>query len=160
MPMRKGIADLHRRAEVSQAVNNRYLNAIASVEATTELGQLADQICRPTDLNNRRVRAMNPHAPDDTKLIEIISRGEFTINGFRNRDIKMLLFPVESSSVQEPHCRSAAVTRKLRLLRAHKLIKKVPNTHRYLLTDKGRTIITTILAARHASADSIIKLAA
>ncbi len=30
--MRKGIADLHRRAEVSHAANKRYLRAIASVE--------------------------------------------------------------------------------------------------------------------------------
>jgi len=28
-PMRKGIADLHRRAEVSQQVNNRLMDALA-----------------------------------------------------------------------------------------------------------------------------------
>ena len=158
--MRKGIADLHRRTEISQATNNRYLDAIASVDATTELGLLIDKICRPTTLNSQRVRAMNPHAPDDIKLIETISRGEFTINGFRNRDIRTLFFPDEPSSAKEARCRSAAVTRKMRLLRAHGLIKKVPSTHRYLLTDKGRTIVTTLLAVRKASADSIMKLAA
>jgi len=31
-PMRKGIADLHRRAEVSQKTNERLLNALASVD--------------------------------------------------------------------------------------------------------------------------------
>ena len=34
-PMRKGIADLHRRAETSQAANDRYLRALASVQDTT-----------------------------------------------------------------------------------------------------------------------------
>ncbi|MBM4294521.1 MAG: hypothetical protein FJ126_06395 [Deltaproteobacteria bacterium] len=38
---------------------------------------------------------------------------------------------------------SSAVTRKLRLLRAHGLIKKVPITHRHLLTTKGSKTITS-----------------
>ena len=44
--------------------------------------------------------------------------------------------------------RSGAVTRKLRLLRAHKLIRKIPRTHRYKLTRKGRAAITALLLAR------------
>ena len=34
----RGCADLHRRAEVSQAANDRYLQALASVEDTTVTG--------------------------------------------------------------------------------------------------------------------------
>jgi DNA-binding HxlR family transcriptional regulator len=45
------------------------------------------------------------------------------------------------------------VTRKLRLLRAHGLIQKVSKTHRYVVTDQGRKVITTVLAARDANAD-------
>lgn len=160
LPMRKGIADLYRRTEVSQAANDRYLEAISSVEDSTKLSQLVDQICHPTQWQGRRSRALNPHAPDDSFLLEIVSRGEFTLNGFRNRDIKTLLFPGESASAKETRRRSSAVTRKLRFLRAHGLIKKVPKTHRYLLTDKGRTIITTLLTVRNASAKSLMKLAA
>lgn len=33
------------------------------------------------------------------------------------------------------------------MLRAHGLIKKVPHTHRYTLTDKGRQILPAILTA-------------
>jgi predicted transcriptional regulator len=55
--------------------------------------------------------------------------------------------------------RSAATTRKLRILRAHGLIKKVPKTHRYLLTDRGREFITTVLAARSANAEALMKAA-
>ena len=86
--MRKGIADLHRRTEVSQAANERYLQALASDENTTPLGQLTARLCRPTRRNGRRLRALNPHAPADAALLEVISRGEFTINGFRNRDLR------------------------------------------------------------------------
>ena len=52
--MRKGIADLHRRAEVSQAANNRYLRALASVDDTTSLGELASRLCQPARRNGRQ----------------------------------------------------------------------------------------------------------
>ena len=43
------------------------------------------------------------------------------------------------------------VSRKLALLRVHGLIKKIPRTHRYLLTENGVKAISAILAARQAS---------
>ena len=98
--MRKGVADLHRRAEVSQAANDRYLQALASVEDTTSLGELAARLCRPSRHNGRRVRALNPHAPADAALLSAISRGEFTLNGFRNRDLRALLFNPRESRVR------------------------------------------------------------
>ena len=41
--------------------------------------------------------------------------------------------------------RSAAVSRKLRILLAHGLIHKVPTTYRYQVTSHGRLAITAIL---------------
>ncbi len=58
--MRKGIADLHRRTEVSQAANDRYLQALASVENTTSLGELTARLCRPTKRNGRRGTPAEP----------------------------------------------------------------------------------------------------
>ncbi|HIJ85198.1 MAG TPA: hypothetical protein HPQ00_13480 [Magnetococcales bacterium] len=55
----------HRRAEVSQAANNRYFHALASVENTTSVGELADGLCRPSTWKGKRVRAINPYAPGD-----------------------------------------------------------------------------------------------
>jgi hypothetical protein len=50
---------------------------------------------------------------------------------------------------------SAAVTRKLRLLRAHGLITKVPSTHRYVLSEKGREACSAILTARQADTTTL-----
>ena len=158
--MRKGVADLHRRAEVSQAANNRYLDAIASVENTTSLGELTAQLCRPARHQGRRVRALNPHAPDDAALLAAISRGEFTLNGFRNRDLRALLLNKAPRSKSEHKRQAAAVSRKLLLLRAHHLIRKVPHTHRYHLTDAGRVVVTALITARNASTQELTKLAA
>jgi hypothetical protein len=91
-PMREGIADPRRRAETSQAANNRYLKALASVEDGTSLAELTAQLCQPVGRDGRRARQLNPHAPDDAQLFDAISRGEFIINGFRNRDPRELPF--------------------------------------------------------------------
>ena len=158
--MRKGIADLHRRTEVSRAANDRYLQALASVENATSLGQLTARLCRPTKRNGRRVRALNPHAPADATLLEVMSRGEFTINGFRNRDLRRRMFTNTSASKPEQRRQAAAVSRKLTLLRAHHLIRKVPNTHRYHLTDAGRIAVTAMVTVRSISTQQLTNLAA
>src|SRR6202011_424619 len=41
------VADLHRRAEVSQTANERYLGALTAVHESTLLRQLAEPLCRP-----------------------------------------------------------------------------------------------------------------
>jgi len=158
--MRKGITDLNRRAAVSQAANVRYLDALASVEDTTSLGQLADRLCRPVQRKGRRFRALNPYAPADAELLQAISRGEFNLNGLRNRDLRQLLFGDAPACQQQQRRQAAAVSRKLALLRAHGLIKKVSGTHRYHLTTDGRTIVTALLTARSTSTDVLTKLAA
>ena len=157
--MRKGVADLQRRAEVSQASNDRYAQAMASAKCPKPLKDLAGGVCRRIHEGERSVRALNPLAAEDAALLETVNRGEFTLNGFRNRDVRAHLYARPTTDIQEQRRRSGAVTRKLRLLRAHGLIKKVPKTNRYVLTDRGREIITTLLAARSANAQTLMMAA-
>ena len=103
---------------------------------------------------------MRPFAADDRNLLQAISQGQFTINGFRNRDLQALLYPAPATSFQESRRRSAAISRKLRLLRAHHLIAKVPRSYRYQLTPLGRQVITAIFAAGKASINSLTAKAA
>jgi hypothetical protein len=154
--LRKGIADLHRRAQISQAANERYLESLASVEDPTPLAGLIEPLCRRTRWKGQPVRALNPLSSDDATLLEAVSRGEFAINGFRNRDLRPLLYPKPIAELEERRKRSAAITRKLRLLRAHGLIRKVPKTHRYVLTERGAPTIAALLAARQANTKSLL----
>ncbi len=117
-------------------------------------------MCRPAKRNGRRVRALNPFAPADAKLLKVISRGEFAVNGLRNRDLRRLLYDDAAASKHEQRRNAAAISRKLALLRAHRLIRKVPRTHRYHLTDRGRIIVTALITARSANTDVLTKLAA
>jgi len=159
-PMRKGIADLQRRAQISQASNSRYLDALASVDTSIPLGVMVGKICQPTQWNNKRVRALRPCSQEDTQLFQIVNRGEFAVNGFRNRDIQNLLFDSKASTPDEKRQRSAQVSRLLRMLRAHGLIKKVNATHRYVLTTNGRDILTAILSAQKITLQQLHRAAA
>lgn len=160
-PLRKGVADLHRRAQVCQAANDRYLDALASVDDTATLEELVGAITCPTTWKGKRVRALHPFDPEDAQLLAAVSRGEFTLNGLRNRDLQRLLWePTDERTPQEAKRRSGKATRLLRLLRAHGLIAKVPTTHRYQLTDLGRQIITAVLTARQTPINQLLPKAA
>jgi hypothetical protein len=160
-PLRQGVADLHRRAQVSEAANRRYLQALSGAQDTASLGALTEKLCRPTTWKGQRLRALNPYGPEDLALLKAVARGEFNLNGFRNRDLVKLLYASDQElTATEKRRQSSAITRKLRLLRAHGLIKKVPKTHRYYLSASGSKAITAIIAALHANSDSLIKLAA
>ena len=56
LPMRKGIADVHRRGEVSQASNNRLLAALARVDDSRTVAELTAGISA-TDQVERATRA-------------------------------------------------------------------------------------------------------
>jgi hypothetical protein len=149
--LRKGVADIHRRAEISQAANERYVEALASVDESRSLAELAEAVCQSVVWQGKRGRALNPLAAADGQLLAAVNRGEFAINGFRNADLRRLLYAKATNDEKEERRRAAAITRKLRLLRAHGLIHKIPKTHRYQLSPHGRDIINTLLAARQAS---------
>jgi len=91
----------------------------------------------------------------DAALLAALSRGEWTIAGFRNRDLQSLLYPTKARDRQTARRRSAAVGRKLRLLRAHGLIRKLPHTHRYLITESARPVLTALVAAQEASTEKL-----
>jgi hypothetical protein len=149
--LRKGVADVWRRAELSQQANERYLAAMAAVSEPTPLGVLSQPVCRRVRYRGQPVRALNPLAAEDAALLTAVHRGEYLITGFRNRDVRAVLYGAASSpDPAVARRRSGAVTRKLRLLRAHGLIRKVARTHRYLFTAKGQVLVAALLAARQA----------
>jgi hypothetical protein len=149
-PLRRTVTDLPRRAEVSRAANKRYLDALASTQVGTPLGEMVGPLCRPLTHDGRRYRGLHPLG-SDAPLLRVLSRGEWTIAGFRNRDIQPLLYTGQPRDKKAARRRCAAVGRKLRLLRAHGLIRKLPHTHRYLITESGRSILTALVAAQQAN---------
>lgn len=157
--LRRGMADLHRRAQVSEQATHRYLQALAQVDDSTRLEELIRPLERPTTWKGKRVRALHPFQASDASLLEAVAQGKFLVNGFRNRDLQGILFSQAPDSLQAKRRRSARVSRQIRLRRAHGLIQKVAREHRYHVTKSGRQIITGILAARQATVSKLSKAA-
>lgn len=157
--MRKGVADMHRRAQVCQAANERYLDAMAGVEDSTPLKELTAPLCRSVTWKGRPVRGLNLLSEKDATLLEHVGRGEFILNGFRNRDLRDLLFKTPAPDASEARRRSGQATRMIRMLRAHGLIHKVARTHRYIVSPKGRNAITALMSAREADTAKLAKAA-
>ena len=140
---------MHRRAEV-WAANERYLDSLAAVDETTRLAELTSPLCKRTLAFKEVGASPEPLSHNGRTVLEIVNLGEFAINGFRNRDLQAQLYSSQARSAADRRHRSTRTSRQLRMLRAHGLIKKVTKTHRYQLTDYGRSAITALLAARQA----------
>jgi hypothetical protein len=157
--MRKGVADVHRRAEVSQKTNERLIDALASVDDSRTVEELTDAMQKPVTWKGRRVRALRPWA-EDKALLAAIGQGDFMINGFRNRDLQALFYHQPAETDAERRRRSAAVSRKLRMLRAHGLIHKVTRTHRYMVASEARTVLVAVLTTARTTINQINQLEA
>lgn len=157
--MRRGIADLHRRAEVSHACNERYLDALATLNTDKTLHHWVAPVCRPSHYKGQRVRALRPWSEPDRSLLQAVNDGAFCINGFRNRDLVDRFHPKGFSNQGERRRASAQITRQIRLLRAHGILRKVPHTYRYQVTDQGRKILTAILQYQSLTLEHISRAA-
>jgi DNA-binding PadR family transcriptional regulator len=80
----------------------------------------------------RRYKDFNFFAEDDQRLLAVISRGEYNINGFRNQSLQRFIFDKSPSQI----------SRILKRLRTHGLIRKVWGTFKYYLTPLGKQTIT------------------
>jgi hypothetical protein len=165
MKLRKGVCDMYRRAQVCRAANTRYLEALAAVTGSSSLLEQAAEVCSPVVRNGKRYRGLNPLVQKDHALLLAVSRGEFALSGMRNADLRALLYqPLKETKPTKPEIRrrSAAVTRHFALLRAHGLLilRKMPHSHRYILSSKGRRIFIALLAACYADVEQLTKIAA
>jgi len=137
-PLRKTIYSLRDLRKLMAAANQRYLAFISSIEDPTAPTKLLDKVSRPASDGGRRYKGFNFFAAIDQRLFEVILRGEHTISGMRNRDIRRLI----------PELSAGQVSRHLKRLRTHGLIKRVGRTYKYYLTKVGRTVALAGLKIR------------
>lgn len=154
--MRKGVADLYARCRFSQSCNERYLQALSDFPVRQPLQQLLESVVHSKRWKKHRFRGLRPWSASDQALMQAVIRPEFQLRGFRNRD---LLLPLFGTSQPDPRL-SARITHRLRLLRAHGLIRKIPRTHRYRLSAKARQILPTLIYVYHLDTEQLTRLAA
>jgi hypothetical protein len=90
-PMRKGIHNLWRYVQIGEAINRRYLDALAVVTPTTPAIEQLDSLCRPRLQNGQQFARFNPVARTDSEFFQAVLSGAHLINGFSNRDLQRQL---------------------------------------------------------------------
>jgi hypothetical protein len=130
--LKKNIYSLKPLRSILKAANRRYLEFISAIEDKNVGKKRLKKITQPVKHNKRNYRGLNFFNPDDDNLLQAIARGEFNIYGFKNKDLRVLL---GKSSSQ--------VSRLLKSLRLHGLIRKARNTYKYYLTKLGKEAILT-----------------
>jgi len=137
-PMQKTIYSLGPLREVLGAANRRYLAFLSDLaDPTAGVEQIA-HLAEPTRLDERSYRGFNLCSADDLALFLALARGEWQISGFRNSSLRRVL----------PHYSGPQLSRVLKRLHAHGLIKKIGRTYKYYLTHAGQHIIVTALKLR------------
>lgn len=148
IPMRKGVADMTRRAEICRAANERYLEALGVVGEPSPTRHLFDPLSKRITRRGRPYRGLRPIHPEEARLFAAVLDGQFFLQGFRNKDLRRRLHPAAEPDPVSRKRASGRITRCLRLLRAHGLIAKVSRTFYYRITRKGHHVMTTALKLR------------
>lgn len=159
LPLRKGVADIAIRSQVSQDVNNRFMDNLAAARCETPVRDMLDNVVKPFTKEGRRVRALDPTGKDRA-LLQALDDPQFCIAGVANRDLREKLREADGYNAMTEKQRSAKTSRQLRLLRDHGLIRKLPRQKRYLVTTKGRELATALDAILAASTRQLMHIAA
>ena len=117
---------------------------------------LLEGVSRPVTKGQRPYRALRPVSLPEAAVFAAVLPGEYLLKGFTNRDLREQLEPRQSTDSQERRRASGRATRRLRLLRAHGLIRKGGGTRYYRVTPKGQQIMTAALRLRDADVAKLV----
>jgi predicted transcriptional regulator len=117
------------------AANNRYLEFISAFDNKQAGYKRLQKVSQPKQVDDRNYKGFNFFSKDDLVILLAIVRGEFNIQGFRNKHLRNLL-----------GFNSNKVSRILKRLWIHGLIKKTKNSYKYYITKLGKQ--STIMAQK------------
>jgi hypothetical protein len=137
--MKKSIYSLPALREALQAANRRYLEFLSSLDDPRAGIDRLEKVSEPALEKDRSYPGLNFFSAADQQLIETLARGEFNLRGFQNKSLRAHLR--EKTSGQ--------VSRLLKGLRLHGIVKKVGHTYRYYLTPLGKQTIAAGLKLKN-----------
>ena len=136
-PVRKTIYSLGVLRELLGAANRRYLEFLSALDSPAAGIREVNKLVRPVRHEGRSYGGFNLFSGDDLALFQAVVGGEFTISGLRNRDLQTRLDKT-----------AGQVSRLLKRLRLHGLIKKIGRTYKYYLTRFGQAVAACALRLR------------
>ena len=141
-PMRKSVYSLSPLQETLSAANQRYLAFISAIDLPVGGSENLSRLTQTKIENQHSYKGFNFFAEHDAIILRLLLRGEFAACGLASRDLRTLL----------PEKTNAQISRLLKRLRVHGLIKKVAHRYRYYLTDLGRQAASLALKLRELQA--------
>ena len=121
------------------AANRRYLEFISAIQDDTAGTDKLNQISQPTQVNQRSYRGFNFFDPEDEELFQSLESGEFNISSFHNQDLRRRVKGKNTGQI----------SRLMKPLRTHGLIKKMGKTYKYYLTALGKQVIALELKLKN-----------
>jgi len=137
-PLRKSIYSLGDLRRLMHAANDRYLAFMACLDNPDAAQKALAKMAAPAKVKGRSFRGFDLFLDPDYRLFLTLARGEWSISGFRARDLRQ---HIETLS---PSRTSYLIKR----LRTHGLIKKVGHAYKYFFTKLGRRVVATALIIR------------
>jgi len=137
-PLKKSIYSLRDLRKLLLAANLRYLDFISRLDEPSIGMKALDKVTRPVQHEGRNYNGFNFFSRTDQQLFEVLVRGEHNISGMRNKDVRR----------QMSHLSSSKISRMLKRLRIHGLIKRIGRSYKYYLTRLGRTVALVGLKLR------------
>lgn len=131
--MKKTIYSLRPLIKIAKFANRRYLEFISTIEEKKVGTKRLRKVTQRVEENNRGYKGLNFFDENDTKIIRILTRGEFNISGFRNKDLRKYLSQKSSGQI----------SRILKRLKLHGIIKKATKSYKYYLTKMGKEVAMT-----------------
>jgi len=137
-PMKKGLYSLPALQQFCEAANRRYIEFLSQLDDPTPGLKNVEKISEPVEHNDRSYRGFNLFCSDDLDMLRAIARGEFALTGLRNSWLRQVI----------PRLTGAQVSRLLKRLHLHGMIKKAARTYKYHLTTLGRQVCASALKLR------------
>ena len=142
-PVKKTVYSLGVLAGLLLAANRRYLEFLSSLDDDSEGRKRLDRLSSRVHDRNRSYSGINFFDPDQRALFLTLARGELNLRGFQVRDLRRVLKDWSGPEL----------SRHVKRLRMHHLVRKIGGTYRYHLTALGRRVIAAAMRIRE---DSVI----
>ena len=130
--MKKSIYSLAPLRELLGAANRRYIEFLSTLEDNKAGTDKLNKISRTVEENERSYRGFNLFNAEDEELFASLGSGEFNISGFQNKDLRRRVKGKNTGQVSRP----------MKRLRTHGLIKKIGRTYKYYLTILGKQVVS------------------
>jgi len=128
---KKGIYSLYALTQVFKGATRRYLEFISSFDDPTDGLKKLERAVEPVIENGRTYKGFDFFSKEDSRILQAIADGMFTIKGMTNKQLRKLL----------PDKTPGQLSRILKRLRLHGLIKKIGKSYKYYMTTLGRQVI-------------------